>query len=351
MRFGKKLALQVIDDQSGAPYLSHKPMKEAINRTVRELRLYQARVQSADQSWQEGGGGAWAGSSAPSSAAPGASSEQPASTAELYELEARISSLDQQLFALVDEDLARIHKHVRYSEAMLQTHIADLQGRLISAGLLIDEPHLKRLEAVVMSKPDDKTFLCRQLIELRMRSDPASSVRDQMELAHEYNTLVEVASSHAQYLEINVAGFRKLLKRHEKQIPQRFRSRPDPCLGFHRLVTHTSRMMLDLIRQIGNVLADARQRFQQAVPPEEAAAALRTAGRWPELSELKGLGPECEMVITIKRQLKDHGAQLIQAVSQSSGPCSGFLYPKPGANAPPIMQMSTTDKMDMYLSQ
>mmetsp|Transcript_138029 Transcript_138029/g.275171 ORF Transcript_138029/g.275171 Transcript_138029/m.275171 type:complete len:104 (-) Transcript_138029:430-741(-) len=102
MRFGKKLALQVMDDQSGAPYLSHKPMKEAINRTVRELRLLQAATQ--------GNGDAGANMAA-------------LTPAGLAELEERVASLDHQLFVLVDEDLERIIKHIRVGEAQLQQHI------------------------------------------------------------------------------------------------------------------------------------------------------------------------------------------------------------------------------------
>uniref|UniRef100_A0A6U6NI11 SPX domain-containing protein n=1 Tax=Zooxanthella nutricula TaxID=1333877 RepID=A0A6U6NI11_9DINO len=327
MRFGKKLALQVMDDQSGAPYLSHKPMKEAINRTVRELRIYQARVQGVEQGHHDGG------------AADNGMAPAPASPAELGELEERIAALDRQLFALVDEDLSRIHQHVRRGEARLQAKLAAMQCHLMDATLLVGEAQLERLEGVLPAGAEDRSALCRRLIELRMQSDPPSSARELDGMVAEYNALVDVASQHAQYLEINVAGFRKLLKRHEKQIPQKFRSRPMPCLGFHRLVTHTSRQLLELTKQLAAVLADARQRFEEVVSPEEVEHLLRAfGGQWLELAEFKGLGPECEMVLNIQRKLKDPmSSQLMQVTASFSGPgpgCPGFLYPKPGAARP-----------------
>jgi len=318
MRFGKKLALQVMEDNSGAPYLSHKPMKEAINRTVRELRLYQARMQG----WQEGGnaGGAAGGTA-------------PASSEELAELEERIASFDRQLFALVDDDLARIHQHVRLGETSLQGLLAQQQRHLIDASLLVEESQMQRLEKILPQAVEDRASLCRQVVELRIQSDPVAVANDLQNLGAEYNALVDFAAQHSQYLEINVAGFRKLLKRHEKQIPHRFRSRPMPCLGFHRLVTHTSRNLLEMVRQMQALLVDARQRFHNAVAPDQAAQILRASGgQWVELQELRGLGPECEMVLNIQRQLKDPmNSHLVGDLgSDLGGPSPGFLYPKPG---------------------
>mmetsp|Transcript_111829 Transcript_111829/g.312638 ORF Transcript_111829/g.312638 Transcript_111829/m.312638 type:complete len:392 (+) Transcript_111829:96-1271(+) len=320
MRFGKKLALQVMVDQTGAPYLSHKPMKEAINRTVRELRLYQARAQGTERAWQEG--------------APHPNVD--AEGQDLSELEERILALDRDFFALVDGDLARIRAHVREGEVRLLSQLGDLQSDLIQTGLLVDETQLGRLESVLPSLMGDKPALCRKIIELRMRSDPVAALEDQQKLATAYNAFVQAASQHAQYLEINVAGFRKLLKRHEKQIPQQFRSRPQPCLTFHKLVTRTSRQILDLTLQTRSILLDARRRFQQAVPADDAAYAIRLAGGcWTDLAEFSGLGPECEMVLQVQRQLKDpvnseFGKTMTEAAAAA---ICGALYTKPSAQA------------------
>jgi len=312
MRFGKKLALQVQEDTSGAPYLSHKPMKEAINRTVRELRMYQSMQQGHDQG-----------------------AAQPA---DLAELEERVSTLDNQLFNLMDEDLARILAYTREGEGRLSAHIAALQGLAVEAGIIFEEHRLQSLERALPRAPADRCALSRWLLELRLRSDALGAARHLENLAAKHNVLVDLADQHTKYLEINVAGFRKLLKRHEKQIPHRFRSRPMPCLEFHRLVTHTSRQLLDLIRQLGGVLRDAHQRLTAQVSTAGAAGA-EVAPRLAsvEVKEIKGLGPECEMVLDIQRQLKDPVKRQVVRMASGGGdggPVTGLLYPKP-AGAPP----------------
>ncbi|CAJ1331214.1 unnamed protein product, partial [Effrenium voratum] len=118
MRFGRKLALQVTSDQTGAPYLSHKAMKEAINKTVRDLRLYQARWQSLETR----------------QAAP----PEEAWCEELGKLEQQIKDLDRELFAIVDEDLEKIHSHIRQMEASLEPSLCQLQDMSLRCGLLLE---------------------------------------------------------------------------------------------------------------------------------------------------------------------------------------------------------------------
>mmetsp|Transcript_23687 Transcript_23687/g.68077 ORF Transcript_23687/g.68077 Transcript_23687/m.68077 type:complete len:316 (+) Transcript_23687:115-1062(+) len=283
MRFGKKLALHMMSDDSGAPYLSHKPMKEAINCTVRELRKYQAKTQSMEKH--------------------GAVDEDEQALAEL---EARITAFDREFLDLVDEDIARILSHIRQGEAQLQSQLEKLQRRLVDAGLLLDEAQFSRLEQVLPNRVEDKARLCRQLLALRMQSDPVAALREQQASAVECNAFLSVAAQHAQYMEVNVAGFRKLLKRHEKQIPQVFRARLQPCLRFHRLVTRTSRALLETASRIRTLVLDARRRFEEELSPDQIAHAKGFVGDFgPDISEFRGLGPECEMVLEIRRQLRD----------------------------------------------
>jgi len=312
MRFGKKLALQVMDDQSGAPYLSHKPMKEAINRTVRELRLLQAATQG------NGDAGANMAASKP---------------AGLAELEERVSFLDHQLFLLVDEDLERILKHIRVGEAHLSRQLVEFQDLAKDAGLLIGEAQLSRLARTLPCSLEDHSALCRNLLALKIHHDPMGTAQQLQILSAMFNNLADMANQHGQYMEINVAGFRKLLKRHEKQIPQRFRSRHMPCLGFHRLVTRTSKQLLEVVRQLGAMLTDAWQRLPAVVagvgagskpkPGNDTAMASTRLPQQPELQEPKGLGPECEMVLHIQKQLKEPRNK------QTMQPATGMLYPKP----------------------
>mmetsp|Transcript_23383 Transcript_23383/g.59745 ORF Transcript_23383/g.59745 Transcript_23383/m.59745 type:complete len:399 (-) Transcript_23383:7-1203(-) len=322
MRFGKKLALQVMEDNSGAPYLSHKPMKEAINRTVRELRLYQARVQSTQY-----GGGPDALAAGGGNFSGGDAANNAASPSELVE---RIRELDRQLFVVVDDDLARILAYVRQGELRLSAHLAQLQDSAMEAGILVQEVQLERLEKVLPNTAQDRAALALHLLNLRMRSDPGKMTTDIDRLAVQCNVLIDVANHHAQYLEINVAGFRKLLKRHEKQIPLEFRSRTIPSLGFHRLVTHTSRQLLDLVKQISAVIVDAGQRLEEVASPDVILRALQ-GNQWTQLVEQRGLGPECEMVLNIQKQLK-HPVKSQLLTRDQNGPNGGstmHLYPKP----------------------
>eukprot|EP00429_Kryptoperidinium_foliaceum_P033230 CAMPEP_0176156214 /NCGR_PEP_ID=MMETSP0120_2-20121206/79845_1 /TAXON_ID=160619 /ORGANISM="Kryptoperidinium foliaceum, Strain CCMP 1326" /LENGTH=319 /DNA_ID=CAMNT_0017493423 /DNA_START=14 /DNA_END=973 /DNA_ORIENTATION=- len=319
MRFGKKLALQVMDDASGAPYVSHKAMKEAISRAVRELRLYQARLQQTDLGWKDDG------------TSCSTTDMRLPTPAELSEMEARVTAFDEELFAIVDDDLFRILAHAQDCETLFSARLARLQGGLVRAGLLMEEAQLQRLETLMPAAQGDKPSLCQRVLEFRICAAPVDAFRAQQSLAVEYNAAVEVANQHAQYLELNVAGFRKLLKRHEKQIPQPFRSRPGPFLGFHRLVSHRCRSMLDFLRQVKSVLALAREIFEQALPSADAAPDVDM--EWVELEELRGLGPECETVLSIRRQLREHTGGVPRQVVSS-------MYPKPGVDNPPAMSGS-----------
>jgi len=337
MRFGKKLALQVLDDRSGAPYVSHKPMKEVINRTERELRLLQAATQ--------GNGDAGAHMVAFTPAGPA-------------ELEERVSSLDHQLFLLVDEDVERILKHIRIGEAHLSRQIVEFQDLAKDAGLLIGEAQLSRLERTLPCSLEDHSALCRNLLALKIHHDPMGTAQQLQDLSAMFNKLADMANQHWQYMEINVAGFRKLLKRHEKQIPQRFRSRHTPCLGFHRLVTRTSRQLLEVVHHLDAMLTDAWQRLPAVVAGAGAGSKPKTGGETamasnrlpqrPKLQEPKGLGPECEMVLHIQKQLKEpRNKQITQLPTGFSvSPSLGMLYPKPVIQSRP----STSGNSNNYNS-
>jgi len=301
MRFGKKLALHVAKDQLSAPYISHHLLKDVANRIVREVRLYQARSQAPQE----------------------VDVQQ-----ELSEIGDRIGSLDSELFSLLDDDLGRIREHIRSSEAHLEDSIAELQSSCLRLGLIVDEPQLKRLESAVPVAVENKAFLCQQLLDLRMRSEPTEVARQLMEICMQYNSLVEVTNLHMQYLEINVAGFRKLLKRHEKQIPRNFHSRPTPFLGFHCLITRASCAAVETTRQLGNVIADAQRRLGEV----SQAVKLDLHPRL-ELRELSNLGAECQMVLEIQKELKQRKRSDPFRLCGST-PCndSSLLYLKPGAS-------------------
>lgn len=343
MRFGKKLALHVMEDQSGAPYLSHKLMKEAINQTVRELRLYQTRLATTKQPWQDSSGGYLL---------PPDDTTDVATLGELTKLEENIIALDKQLFSLVDDDIDKILKCVRLGEECLSAQLRALQNLAMEAGLLVEESKLELLERNLPYMQNDRKTLSGQILELRFREDPVGAAQHLEHIKLGFNILVDMANQHAQYLEINVAGFRKLLKRHEKQIPANFHSRPMPCLGYHHLVTHTSRQFFELVRQFHAIFIDARQKLVAIIKspggcrlhvPEEVS---RFWEQHIELHEVKGFGPECEMVVNIQKQLKDPmNTQSIPLASTLDGPTpTPGYYSKPGVPMGGLSLQSTEAK-------
>lgn len=304
MRFGKKLALQVTEDQSVAPYLSHKLLKEAINKIVREFKEHQAKAQNSAVAWSAGHMLAEANAGA--------------TPDELRQLEATVFALEQQLFDLVDDDLARILDHIRLSEAYLAQQIGILQNASMQAGLLCEESQLLRLEKSLPVKPQSRTVLWEQVLELRIRSDPVESAKRFDQLAMQYNDLVDVANRHTQHLEINVAGFRKLLKRHEKQIPRNFHAHPTPYFGFHRLVTARTQQLLEILRQFEAALEDAQQRLRNT------AASFGQHFTQTPLNQFKRFGAECQMVLEIQKQLKGTCTPYL-----ATALAEGMVYPKP----------------------
>lgn len=262
--------------------------------------MYQSRVQGSEIAWRDG---------------LLHESEAIALPGELSQLEARISDLDQQLFLLVDEDLLRILEHVRASEAYLAQCMGLLQNEAVQAGMLVKDAQIQKLWKVLPVKPESPQALCQQMLELRIRAAPMEVKADLEALGLQYNDTVDAMTRHSQYLEINVAGFRKLLKRHEKQIPENFRARQMPFFGFHQIVTRKSTQLLDAVKLFGATLEDAWGRL--------AASNAQSGVQCAKVNEIKSLGAECQMILQIQKQLKD----------ARHNPClgvPGILYPKPG---------------------
>jgi hypothetical protein len=262
--------------------------------------------------------------------------EPPMSAAELHDLEERVSEYDRQLFALVDEDVANLLQHVRHGEARISKVIATLQSDAMELSILIDEPRLRQLQEKLPGAPDNLQSLCRHVFALRVSHNPPEMAKLLQDFGKKFNVLVDLMNAHTQYMEINVAGFRKLLKRHEKQIPAQFHARQMPHLGFHKLVTRTSRQLLDVCRQLQQIQTNAWQQVVASTSFEDNdASALVTAATSAtnaDARELKGLGLECDMVVRIQKQLKEPFNKLAPTAALDSdvhGRPPDCSYPKP----------------------
>eukprot|EP00929_Paragymnodinium_shiwhaense_P103357 TRINITY_DN6682_c1_g1_i1.p1 TRINITY_DN6682_c1_g1~~TRINITY_DN6682_c1_g1_i1.p1 ORF type:complete len:438 (+),score=101.99 TRINITY_DN6682_c1_g1_i1:140-1453(+) len=304
MRFGKKLACQVMSDGTGAPYLSHKHMKEAINIIVRELRHYQVREsqETADGKPMVNADGV-----------PLGAEDCKDVVEDLSQLEQRIREADRQLFVLVDQDLENILAHIRRNEAGLGEAVAKVQEEALSNGFLLQEgaclPGLLREElfrgppsVMPSGQQHSMSLACAKLIDLQLRCDPVGMAGRLLDLAGVYTALVDNMNQHLEYLEINVAGFRKLLKRHDRQIPVHFRSRSDPCLGFHRFVTRTTIRLLEVCEHMREIVEDCYQRLQQSGSHEAMSLLPSEPGELHK--KLTGLGQECKMVLEVQKQLR-----------------------------------------------
>jgi len=294
-------------------------MKEAINKTVRDLRLYQSRSQSLENFK--------AGMILPEG-------EALPTVDELAKLEEQIKDFDKELFSIVEEDLEKIFGHIRQMEANIEPGLSQLQEQAMRCGLIMEESLLKNLQDILPIALESPAEICQRLIEIQMMQDPCSMATGIQELVENYNAFLEQVDEHTQYLEINVAGFRKLLKRHEKQVPHTFHASKTPCLGFHKLVTKSSRQMVEITNMLGQIIGDALERLDAILsklqPTEDTQQALRARQQIPTLCLPKGLGPECQMVLQIQAQLQEPVQAMIPG---NAGPID-FLYPKPNTQAP-----------------
>merc|ERR1719174_872674 len=221
---------------------------------------------------------------------------------ELSNLETQLLLHDHEFFDIIEKDIVRISEHILLSEAYLLQQTGLLQKAAMQAGFVWDELQIQKLERSLPVKAQNRTVLCQQILALRMQIAPKEMIIKLQELITQYNDIAAVANQYTQYLEVNVAGFRKLLKRHEKQIPWQFHARRAPFCGYHRLVTHRSHQFLETLQQLGVALRDARCRIDVEIIG--GCTSVDFGSQPSHLHESQGFGPECQMVLEIQRQLK-----------------------------------------------
>jgi hypothetical protein len=327
MRFGRKLALQVTQDQSNAPYLSYKAMKEAINRTVRELRLYQSKKQALEN-WQAG---------------HVSENEVLSGSDGLCTIAAQMKEYDKTLHDIVQEDIKRIYAKIREYEDHLKAELFNIQALALNIGLMMEAAQVSAFEKMLPVRPESREAFCQKLIELRMSEDPSSMAASMLEISTMYSNFLVELNAYTQYLEVNVAGFRKLLKRHDVQIPLEFRYFKLPDLGFHALVTTSSFELIELGTLFGAVIVDGVQRLARVLDRlsvcngtssttvESMRRAQLILKSIPNLEAPQGFGPECKLVLEIQQMLMDPISQELMCNAGNAG----FLYPRPGVISAP----------------
>lgn len=137
------------------------------------------------------------------------------------------------------------------------------------------------------------------------------------EIVSHFNSLVGALKEHTQYIEINVAGFRKLLKHHDKQVPRQYHARSAPFLDFHSLVTDSSCEFMQFVRKFGAALLDTQ------------VIIAHQLGEQPCIEDQCGWGPESEEVLKIRKQL--HQMKIPRELPCCFARGGGAFYSKPNS--------------------
>eukprot|EP00397_Hematodinium_sp_SG-2012_P059456 GEMP01076234.1.p1 GENE.GEMP01076234.1~~GEMP01076234.1.p1 ORF type:complete len:274 (+),score=36.29 GEMP01076234.1:40-822(+) len=174
MRFGKKLAIQSNADPTGAPYISHGALKTTVERFARELK---------------------------SPTVP-----------------CHASAMDQIFFQILRSDLEHILNHISRVDADLVRRMGEIQRRAIRRGIIYEKEAVTNLAKTMACQPDDPRMLCQYLMELKLDVDGPPIIAKIQTLICDFDNLLGDLQKHTSYIEINVAGFRKLLKQREKQL-------------------------------------------------------------------------------------------------------------------------------------
>lgn len=288
MRFGKKLFLHMAGDESGAPYLSNKQLKEVINQIVRELRQWKQAASS--QGAQDGALRRCLGSlmhgEPPGLPAP------MLSPLEVNSMKHAIKDLNKHFFVIIDSDLDSILNHIVLTESEVINKAALMQEEAIAAGIAFNDRQIRALERVLMCRIRDKKHWVATMVRDAIEQNPTRMAERIALVNAKFSALAATVNAHVAYLEINVAGFRKLLKRHDRQVPKEFHHRPSPFLGYHNIVTPD-------FEALHREVADFRQTLVELSIEHGIDLAVEEVQDW---------GPECQMVMTFRGHINDVSA-------------------------------------------
>jgi len=208
MRFGKKLALEQNTDKTGAPYISHGILKTQIERFARELK--QTCVSR------------------------------------------HVVLMDQTFFKILHDDLQQILNYIHQADIQLGNGLALLQQRSIELGILFEQKTLERLAETLQYTGDvDSRKMCRHILGMKLDANGNPKFFAIEQVMKDFDTWLSDLSKHVKYIEINAAGFRKLLKQREKQLSKQLREdlENDACCPLSdftwvQIVTNKIRLLL-----------------------------------------------------------------------------------------------------------
>jgi len=174
MRFAKKLALQAKSDSS-RPYISHGVLKTVMEKFTKEIKNPTVACHA--------------------------------------------ESMDQIFFQILASDHTHIFKHICETEEKLTKNFAIIQHLSMEYGILFSQAQIEKLaDCVGIQHCEDKTVMCNYFSKMKIESEGEPLKKKIEQLILDFVLLIDDISKHLTYVEINVAGFRKLLKQREKQL-------------------------------------------------------------------------------------------------------------------------------------
>jgi len=223
MRFGKRLALAMIRDAGEAPYISQKELKHilvGLEKLCKSLSSQQLLLNTLSTSQED------AIVFANTERLKFGLSEKPSILDE-----GEVVSHDASFFALIDSDITRIRRYVESCESALMMTINDWLEEAESRGWLFPVTG-GSVEAI---RPD-------------IDATAAEHLRSEFH---------EIQSEHMrlkQYVDVNIAGLRKLISRRNKNVPEVFWSVVD-CSRIHEIKTPEYDSIVDMIIKLEQVLS------------------------------------------------------------------------------------------------
>eukprot|EP00451_Oxyrrhis_marina_P040637 CAMPEP_0204391324 /NCGR_PEP_ID=MMETSP0469-20131031/61191_1 /ASSEMBLY_ACC=CAM_ASM_000384 /TAXON_ID=2969 /ORGANISM="Oxyrrhis marina" /LENGTH=319 /DNA_ID=CAMNT_0051385279 /DNA_START=30 /DNA_END=989 /DNA_ORIENTATION=+ len=291
MRFGKRLFLRTEADCSGAPYLSNRELKEALNQTVWEIRKLDQTVRQALPRLPP--------DTVITQFTPLLQQVPAPMAGDIVAIYHSVKLPNERFFVILESDLAKIGEHAHKMDVSLARKMGRLQELCVEAGVLYNANQLRRLESTLSYGIRDNAAAARRLLRLKIDQGGSQTMAAMHAAMAYYNDYVQLLEDHLGYLEINVAGFRKLLKRHDRQVPKEFHQRPCPFVGYHNLVSKITRQLCSTVHPIGAALQEAQTALRERPGASQYPASVL------ELASAPKMGEECSMVITVAQKLKE----------------------------------------------
>jgi hypothetical protein len=176
MRYGKKLALCLQDEQNSTkPFISHKAWREVLSVAAREHR-----------------GGC--------------------------DIDV-IVKYDAQFLALLRSDVEQISKYCQQVERDIATSLEELTVKADQSGITLEGPVARMALEIHKTLIESSYPLLHNATATSLRSLWSQLATLVSEVCNTFNDLAWKFQQHSNYLEVNIAGFRKTIKQRGKQIP------------------------------------------------------------------------------------------------------------------------------------